>query len=160
MIYVTRKAHFSAAHRLYNPTFSDERNEAIFDKCNNPRGHGHNYTLEVTVAGNPDPLTGYVIDLKKLSALIDEHIVDKVDHKHLNYDVPELRGIIPTAEHIAIVFWQILEPYITEGKLYSLKVFESDNNFVEYKGEPIALITRYHQEEAEPSIEQREKRFA
>ena len=95
MIYVTRKAHFSAAHRLYNPTFSDERNEATFDKCNNQMGHGHNYTIEVTVAGIPDPLTGYVIDLKKLSAMMDEYIIDKVDHKHLNFDVPELRGIIP-----------------------------------------------------------------
>ena len=146
MIYVTRKAHFSAAHRLYNPTFSDERNEATFDKCNNPRGHGHNYTIEVTVAGIPDPLTGYVIDLKKLSALMDEYIIEKVDHKHLNYDVPELQGIIPTAENIALVFWQMLEPKIYDGKLHSIKVFESDNNFVEYKGEPVGSIPRYKKE--------------
>lgn len=144
MIYVTRKAHFSAAHRLYNPTFSNERNDAIFDKCNNPRGHGHNYTIEVTVAGIPDPLTGYVIDLKKLAAFIDEFILDKVDHKHLNYDVEELRGIIPTAENIAVVFWQILAPKITEGKLHSIKVFESDNNFVEYLGEPVGSIPIYN----------------
>jgi 6-pyruvoyltetrahydropterin/6-carboxytetrahydropterin synthase len=143
MIYVTRKAHFSAAHRLYNPTFSDERNDATFDKCNNPMGHGHNYTIEVTVAGNPDPLTGYVIDLKKLAAMMDEYIIDKVDHKHLNYDVAELRGIIPTAENIALVFWQMLEPKIKDGKLYSIKVFESDNNFVEYKGEPVPQIPVY-----------------
>ena len=147
MIYVTRKAHFSAAHRLYNPTFSAERNDATFDKCNNPRGHGHNYTIEVTVAGQPDPLTGYVIDLKKLASLIDEKIIEKVDHKHLNYDVAELRGIIPTAEHIAIVFWQMLEPSITEGRLHSLKVFESDNNFVEYRGEPVTPIVRYELKE-------------
>ena len=145
MIYVTRKAHFSAAHRLYNPTFSDERNEATFDKCNNAMGHGHNYIIEVTVAGQPDPLTGYVIDLKKLSALMDEYIINKVDHKHLNFDVPELRGIIPTAENIALVFWQMLEPKITDGKLYSVKVFESDNNFVEYKGEPVEKIKRYEE---------------
>jgi 6-pyruvoyltetrahydropterin/6-carboxytetrahydropterin synthase len=143
MIYVTRKAHFSAAHRLYNPTFSDERNDATFDKCNNPMGHGHNYTIECTVAGNPDPLTGYVIDLKKLSALMDEFIIDKVDHKHLNFDVPELHGIIPTAENIALVFWQILDPKIKDGKLYSIKVYESENNFVEYKGEPVGEIPRY-----------------
>ena len=143
MLYVTRKAHFSAAHRLYNPTFSDERNEATFDKCNNPRGHGHNYTIEVTVAGIPDPLTGYVIDLKKLSALMDELIIEKVDHKHLNYDVPELRGIIPTAENIALVFWQMLEPKIKDGRLHAIKVFESENNFVEYKGEPIGKIAKY-----------------
>ena len=146
MIYVTRKAHFSAAHRLYNPTFSDERNDATFDKCNNPMGHGHNYTIECTVAGNPDPLTGYVIDLKKLASLMDELIIDKVDHKHLNFDVPELRGIIPTAENIALVFWQMLEPKITDGKLHSIKVFESDNNFVEYKGEPVGEIPRYEAE--------------
>lgn len=146
MIYVTRKANFSAAHRLYNPTFSNERNDAIFDKCNNPRGHGHNYTIEVTVAGIPDPLTGYVIDLKKLAAFIDELILDKVDHKHLNYDVEELRGIIPTAENIAVVFWRILAPKITEGKLHSIKVFESDNNFVEYLGEPVGEIPKYADE--------------
>jgi 6-pyruvoyltetrahydropterin/6-carboxytetrahydropterin synthase len=143
MVYVTRKAHFSAAHRLYNPTFSPERNEAVFDKCNNPRGHGHNYTLEVTVAGIPDPFTGYVIDLKKLAAMIDEYILDRVDHKHLNFDVAELRGIIPTAENISIVFWQLLEPRITEGKLHSIRVFESDNNFVEYRGEPVGTLPRY-----------------
>lgn len=146
MIYVTRKAHFSAAHRLYNPTFSDERNEATFDKCNNAMGHGHNYIIEVTVAGQPDPLTGYVIDLKKLSALIDEYIIEKVDHKHLNFDVPELRGIIPTAENIALIFWQMLEPRILDGKLFSIKVFESDNNFVEYKGEPVEKIKRYEEQ--------------
>lgn len=143
MVYVTRKAHFSAAHRLFNPTFSDDRNESVFDKCNNPRGHGHNYVIEVTVAGVPDPATGYVIDLKKLARLMDDLIVDRVDHKHLNYDVPELRGIIPTAENIAIVFWQLLNPYITEGSLHSIKVFESDNNFVEYRGEPVAPVPRY-----------------
>jgi 6-pyruvoyltetrahydropterin/6-carboxytetrahydropterin synthase len=143
MVYVTRKAHFSAAHRLFNPTFSNERNDATFDKCNNPHGHGHNYTIEVTVAGIPDPATGYVIDLKRLAQLMDELIIDKVDHKHLNYDVPELKGIIPTAENIALVFWGLLEPHIRDGKLYSLKVFESDNNFAEYRGEPVPAITRY-----------------
>jgi 6-pyruvoyltetrahydropterin/6-carboxytetrahydropterin synthase len=146
MVYVTRKAHFSAAHRLYNPTFSDERNDATFDKCNNPMGHGHNYTIEVTVAGDPDPLTGYVIDLKKLAALMDELIIDKVDHKHLNFDVPELRGIIPTAENISLVFWKMLDPKIKDGKLYSIKVFESDNNFVEYRGEPVGEIPIYQNE--------------
>jgi 6-pyruvoyltetrahydropterin/6-carboxytetrahydropterin synthase len=134
MVYVTRKAHFSAAHRLFNPKFSDEENERVFDKCNNPRGHGHNYTIEVTVAGEPATDTGYVIDLKKLSELIDDVILTKVDHKHLNYDVPELSGIIPTAENIARVFWQLLAPHITNGKLSSIRVAESDNNFAEYRG--------------------------
>ncbi|MFI5201534.1 MAG: 6-pyruvoyl trahydropterin synthase family protein [Candidatus Kapaibacterium sp.] len=131
MVYVTRKAHFSAAHRLFNPEFSDEENERVFDKCNNPRGHGHNYTIEVTVAGEPDPKTGYVIDLKKLGELIDKEILTKVDHKHLNYDVPELAGIIPTAENIALVFWRLLAPRITDGKLHKVRVAESDNNFAE-----------------------------
>jgi 6-pyruvoyltetrahydropterin/6-carboxytetrahydropterin synthase len=134
MVYVTRKAHFSAAHRLFNPEFTDEQNEAIFDKCNNLHGHGHNYSIEVTVAGNPDPKTGYVIDLKKLSELIEEVILSKVDHKHLNFDVPELNGIIPTAENIALVFWMLLQPRITEGKLYKIRVAESENNFAEYFG--------------------------
>ena|SRR5665213_153074 len=134
MVYVTRKAHFSAAHRLFNPEFSDDENERVFDKCNNPRGHGHNYSIEVTVAGEPDPRTGYVIDLKKLSELIDDVILAKVDHKHLNYDVPELDGIIPTAENIALVFWKLLAPRITSGTLFKVRVAESDNNFAEYRG--------------------------
>jgi len=135
MLFVTRKAEFSAAHRLFNPKFSDEENEAIFDKCNNPSGHGHNYTLEVTVAGEPNSGTGYVMDLKKLSRLLDEEVIEKVDHKHLNYDVDFLKGIIPTAENLAIAFWRILCPKITEGKLYSIRVYESEKNYVEYRGE-------------------------
>jgi 6-pyruvoyltetrahydropterin/6-carboxytetrahydropterin synthase len=143
MVYITRKAHFSAAHRLYNPTFSEEKNEEVFDKCNNPRGHGHNYEIEVTVAGIPDPSTGYVIDLKKLAQLMDDCVVDKVDHKHLNFDVPEFQGIIPTAENIAVVFWLLLEPRIKEGKLHKIRVAESDNNFAEYCGEPVGEIPRF-----------------
>ncbi|MFM6955310.1 MAG: 6-pyruvoyl trahydropterin synthase family protein [Ignavibacteria bacterium] len=139
MVYVTRKMHFSAAHRLFNPTFSHEKNEQIFDKCNNPLGHGHNYTLEVTVKGIPDPETGYVIDLKKLRDIIEEFVVDKVDHKHLNYDVDFLRGIIPTAENLAICFWSILESKIPSGTMHSIKLFESDQNFVEYFGEPVRI---------------------
>lgn len=142
MVYVTRKERFSASHRLYNPTFSNERNDAVFDKCNNPNGHGHNYTLEVTVKGMPDPETGYVIDLKRLGDLIEEEIIDKVDHKHLNLDVDFLRGIIPTAENIAVVFWRILEPKITSGRLHSVRLFESENNCAEYFGDPVE-IARY-----------------
>ncbi len=140
MIYVTRKAHFSAAHRLYNPEFSDERNNEIFDKCNNPNGHGHNYVVEVTVRGLPDPATGYVIDLKELARILDQEIIDKVDHKHLNLDVDFLRGINPTAENLAVVFWRILQPAIPSGELHAIKIFESDNNFVEYFGEPVTLV--------------------
>ncbi|MEP7218012.1 MAG: 6-carboxytetrahydropterin synthase [Bacteroidota bacterium] len=140
MIYVTRRAHFSAAHRLYNPGFSDAKNEAVFDKCNNYHGHGHNYQMEVTVKGIPDPETGYVIDLKFLARLIEEEILVKVDHKHLNFDVDFLSGVIPTAENIAIAFWRILEPKISSGILHSLKLYESENNFVEYFGEPVELV--------------------
>jgi 6-pyruvoyltetrahydropterin/6-carboxytetrahydropterin synthase len=135
MVYVTRRAEFSAAHRLFNPSFSDERNEAVYDKCNNPRGHGHNYTIEVTVAGEPEKDTGYVIDLKKLSQLLEAEIIEKVDHKHLNHDVPFLEGVIPTAENLAVAFWRILCPKITRGRLYSVRVYESANNFVEYRGD-------------------------
>lgn len=140
MLYITRKAHFSASHRLFNPNFSHERNEEVFDKCNNPNGHGHNYTIEVTVRGVPDPETGYVIDLKKLGRIMEQEIVSKVDHKHLNLDVDFLSGIIPTAENLAVVFWGILQSKIPAGELHSIKVYESDNNFVEYLGEPVQLV--------------------
>src|SRR5580692_1347129 len=128
MLSVTRRAQFSAAHRLFNPDFTDEENERIFDKCNNLNGHGHNYTLEVTIAGSADPMTGYVVDLKELSRIIDDEIIAYVDHKHLNYDVAFLQGIIPTAENIAIAFWKILEQKIPAGKLARVKVSESENN--------------------------------
>ena len=135
MVYVTRKAHFSASHRLYNPAWSDAKNDAVFGKCSNPHGHGHNYELEVTVVGKVPDDTGMVIDLKTLSDLVEQEIVEKVDHKHLNLDVDFLKGFVPTAENIAKAFWQILQPKITDGRLHSIKLFESENNFVEYRGE-------------------------
>jgi len=135
MVYVTRKAHFSASHRLYNPAWSDAKNDAVFGKCSNPHGHGHNYELEVTVVGKVPDDTGMVIDLKKLSDIVEQEIVEKVDHKHLNLDVDFLKGFVPTAENIAKAFWQILQGKITDGRLYSIKLFESENNFVEYRGE-------------------------
>ncbi len=135
MIYVTRRAHFSAAHRLFNPAFSESKNIEVFDKCANPSGHGHNYYVEVTIAGEPDPNTGYVIDLKKLKRIIEDEFISKVDHKNLNVDVEFLRGVIPTAENIAIACWQRLVSHISEGKLFSVRVFETEKNFVEYKGE-------------------------
>ncbi|MBN1301676.1 MAG: 6-carboxytetrahydropterin synthase [Melioribacteraceae bacterium] len=134
MIYVTRREVFSSAHRLYNPELSDEENEEIFDKCNNYHGHGHNYVLEVVVAGEVNPKTGYVIDLKKLKKIIHEHVVVKLDHKHLNYDVDFMKGIIPTAENIAVAIWNQLLDRINEGELYSIKLYETENNYVEYKG--------------------------
>lgn len=134
MVYVTKMVSFSASHRLFNPNWSEEKNEEIFDKCNNINGHGHNYKLEVTVCGIPDVDTGYVIDLKKLKRIIADNIEKYVDHKHLNYDVDFLKDVIPTVENMAIVFWRILEPKITDGKLYKIKIFETDSSFVEYYG--------------------------
>lgn len=139
MVYVTRRAQFSAAHRLFNPEWDNIQNEQTFDKCNNPHGHGHNYTIDVTVSGIPNPDTGYVIDLKLLKTILEDEIIDKVDHKHLNYDVDFLQGIIPTAENLAIIFWGILKDKITYGLLFSIKLYESDNNFVEYRGEPVTI---------------------
>ena len=135
MVYVTRKAEFSASHRLFNPAWTDQKNAAVFGKCNNPNGHGHNYEVEVTVAGDPPAETGMVIDLKHLADIIDHELVERVDHKHLNHDVDFMKGIIPTAENMAIAFWKILAPKIQEGKLVSIKLYESANNFVEYRGE-------------------------
>ncbi len=135
MVYVTRKAQFSASHRLHNPAWPNEKNQRMFGKCNNPNGHGHNYEIEVTVKGTPPADTGMVIDLKKLADIIDEEIVERVDHKHLNIDVDFLSGVIPTAENIAIAFWNILKPKIQEGTLHSIRLYESANNFVEYRGE-------------------------
>jgi len=134
MVYVTRRETFSASHRLYNPSFSDERNREVFDKCANPNGHGHNYVLEVTVAGEPHPSTGYVIDLKLLKRIIRTEVIDKVDHKNLNLDVDFMRDMIPTAENIAVAVWNILESKIPSGKLFLIRLHETENNVVDYRG--------------------------
>ena len=135
MIYVTRRVTFSASHRLFNPGLSEKENEELFDKCANKNGHGHNYVMEVTVVGEPQERTGYVVDLKKLKEILKSEIVDKVDHKHLNEDVDFLKGIIPTAENIAQVFWKVLQPNIPDGRLFSIRLHETENNVVEYRGE-------------------------
>ena len=135
MVYVTRREVFSASHRLLNESLSEKENKEIYDKCNNEFGHGHNYVLEVIVAGEVNPETGYVIDLKKLKKIIRENIIRKVDHRHFNYDVDFMKGIIPTAENIAKEIWNVLINKIEEGKLYSVKLFETENNYAEYKGE-------------------------
>lgn len=139
MLYVTKKLEFSASHRLFNPTFTDNKNDEIFDKCNNFFGHGHNYFLEVTVAGLPNPETGYVIDLKKLKRIIKNEIIDKVDHKHLNHDVAFLKGIIPSAENLAVVFWKILKDKIDDGQLYKIRLYESESSYVEYMGAEVNI---------------------
>jgi len=135
IVYLTRREHFCASHRLVNPKFSDEKNLEIYGKCAWPNGHGHNYEIEVSVEGHPDPETGMILDLKKLADIIDAEILSKVDHKHLNFDVDFLRGVIPTAENLAVVFWKILEARIVAGKLSSVTVYETPNNFAAYRGE-------------------------
>ena len=135
MMYVTRREHFSAAHRLYNPSWSDEQNDRVFGKCNNPAGHGHNYYVEVTVAGEVDPQTGYVVDLKELKRVIHAHVIDKLDHKNLNTDVDFLRGVNPTAENIAIGIWNQLVDRMPQGKLYQIRLYETEKNIVDYRGE-------------------------
>ncbi len=130
MISVTRKAHFSAAHRLTNPAWSAEHNEAVFGKCNNPAYHGHNYVVEVTVSGPIDPETGYVIDLKVLKDLIDAHVIEPLDHKNLNTDVPFLHGIIPTAENIAVAIWNQLVSRLPQGTLEEIVLHETEHNRV------------------------------
>ncbi len=134
MVYLTRKEHFCASHRLYNPGFSEQENLEIYGKCAYANGHGHNYEIEVTVAGTPEPETGMIIDLKKLGDLIDELILAKVDHRHLNFDVDFLKGIIPTAENLAVVFWNLLAPRIAGGRLHAVRVYETPNNYAEYRG--------------------------
>ncbi len=132
---VIRKEHFNAAHRLYNSSWSDEKNDQVFGKCNNPNFHGHNYELFVKLIGEPDPETGYVYDMKKLSDIIREEITEKFDHRNLNQDVPEFIGLNPTAENIARVIWKKLRVRIDPK--YDLKVtlYETERNFVEYPGE-------------------------
>ena len=129
---VFRKEHFNAAHRLFNPAWSDEVNYKIFGKCSNPHYHGHNYELIVKVVGETNPDTGYVMDIKSLSDIIKENITSKFDHKNLNLDVEEFKDLNPTAENIAVVIWNILREKI--DKKYDLKItlYETERNFVEY----------------------------
>ena len=136
MVLLTKKFKFSASHRLYKPALSDSENAEIFGKCSNPNGHGHNYILEVTVSGNVNDNTGYVIDIGELKRFVQDRIIDKVDHKNLNLDVEFLKGIIPTSENIVICIWNVLEKDFNSGnvKLYSLKLHETENNIVEYRG--------------------------
>jgi 6-pyruvoyltetrahydropterin/6-carboxytetrahydropterin synthase len=134
-MYITRREVFSASHRLWNPELSEEQNIELFDKCANPNGHGHNFTLEVTVEGSIKTVSGYVVDFKELKRIIHTEIIAKVDHKHLNYDVDFLKDKIPTAENIAYSFWQILKPKIGNAKLSSIRLYETENNVVEYRGE-------------------------
>ncbi len=138
MIFVSRQEHFNAAHKLYNPHWSEEKNTAVFGPCANKNYHGHNYNLIVTVSGTPDPETGFVIDLKKLSRLIRNEVIEALDHKNLNLDVPFMKDKMASTENLVIEIWNLLEhqiPKITSfGKLHSVKLYETPRNFVEYFG--------------------------
>ncbi|MDI1235136.1 MAG: 6-carboxytetrahydropterin synthase [bacterium] len=131
---VIRKAHFNAAHRLHNLSWSDEKNQEVFGVCNNPNYHGHNYNLEVIVRGEIDPETGYVIDTKVLSTIIRREIEDRFDHKNLNLDTIEFKDLNPTAEHIAIVIWNLLRAQIDSKFELGVRLFETERNYVEYNG--------------------------
>ena len=132
--FVTRRMSFSAGHRLHNDALSAEENKLVFGKCNNPNGHGHNFTVEVTVAGEIDPRTGMVYNLRDLKEIMGEVIEKGLDHKNLNLDVPALQGVIPTAENLAAVIWRMLSDKLPAGLLHEVKLVETENNFVSYRG--------------------------
>jgi 6-pyruvoyltetrahydropterin/6-carboxytetrahydropterin synthase len=133
-VVVTRRMHFSAAHRVHNPAMSDEENRRTFGKCNNPNWHGHNYILDVSVKGGVDERTGYVIDLSHVKEIVTREVIDKVDHRNLNLEVDFLTEIIPTTENLVVAIWRVLEPAIKPGKLTKLVLWETVNNYVEYDG--------------------------
>jgi 6-pyruvoyltetrahydropterin/6-carboxytetrahydropterin synthase len=139
IVYVSRKEHFNAAHKLYNPAWTKEKNFEIFGPCANENWHGHNFDLIITVKGKPDPDTGFVIDLKKLSQLIRNEVTEKLDHKNLNEDVDFMHGKLASCENLAVEIWRILQPRIRPiskyGELHSVKLYETPRNYVEYFGE-------------------------
>jgi len=134
MLYITRREHFSSSHKLENSGLSQQKNEELFGKCNN--FHGHNYYIEVTLAGTPDPESNYVMDLKLLKQIIHEEILDKVDHKFLN-EIDMFKDVIPTTENMAVLFWKALVEKVKREnvRLYSVKLYETEKNYVEYRGE-------------------------
>jgi len=133
-VFVTRQVHFNAGHRLYNPARSRKWNEKTFGPCANPNGHGHNYVLEVTARGRPDPETGYVLDLGDLKRVVQRAVVDPCDHRNLNLDVDFLRGVIPSAENLAVAFWGRIERRLKAARLHCVRLYETPRNFVEYFG--------------------------
>ncbi len=135
MVYLTRKAEFSASHYYHNPKITAEENGRIFGKCNNPNGHGHNYTLEVTVKGVVDPKSGFVVDLKQLKDVMSREVLDALDHRFLNKEVPEFFTRIPTTENLAIAIWQRLVPKLTAARLHRVRVYETPDLFVDFYGE-------------------------
>jgi len=135
MVYLTRKAEFSASHYYHNPAFTPEENQRIFGKCNNPHGHGHNYTLEVTVKGAVDSRSGFVVDLKQLKDIMNREVIDAMDHRFLNREVPEFQDAIPTTENLAISIWRRLQPKLNVARLHRVRVYETPDLFVDYYGE-------------------------
>lgn len=134
MVRLTRQVEFSASHFYRNPAWSEDENWRVFGKCANPYGHGHNYGLEVTVEGEPDPETGMVLDLKELKEILQREVLDRMDHRFLNHEVPELAGKIPTAENIAATIWTLLEPRIRQGRLQRVRLYETPDLFVDCYG--------------------------
>lgn len=132
--FVTRRMTFSAGHRLHSEALSAEENRRLYGKCDNPNGHGHNFVVEVTVSGEIDPLSGMVINLRDLKAVMAEVIEDGLDHKNLNLDVPAFKGVNPTAENIAVVLWGLLAARLPGGALHEVRLLETENNFVSYRG--------------------------
>jgi 6-pyruvoyltetrahydropterin/6-carboxytetrahydropterin synthase len=135
MIFLTRKAEFSSAHFYWNDAWSLEENQRVFGKCANRNGHGHNYTLEVTIAGEVDRISGFVVDLKELKEILDREVISVYDHRHLNLEVPEFKTAIPTTENIAIAIWQRLDKKIPYAKLHRVRVYEMSDLFADYYGE-------------------------
>ncbi|MCX6256677.1 MAG: 6-carboxytetrahydropterin synthase [Bacteroidia bacterium] len=136
MIYLTRRERFNAAHRLYRKEWSDDKNSEVFGKCSNPNWHGHNYVLLVTVKGEPDPETGFLVNIKILSSLVNRCVIDKLDHKNINIEVDFMKDKIATTENLTISIWEILEPEVLKlgCQLHSIRIEETENNFAEYFG--------------------------
>lgn len=135
MLYLTRREHFNGAHRLHNSLWSEEKNELVFGKCANKNWHGHNFDLFVTVRGVPDVNTGFIMNAHVLSKIIKHEVVDRLDHKNFNLDVPELKNVLPSTENVAKQIWNWLKPKITGCELYCVKLVETENIYVEYFGE-------------------------
>ena len=134
-VYITRQVHFNSAHRLHNPAKSQKWNEEKYGLCTNPHWHGHNYVLEVTIRGQPDPETGYIMDLAELKRILERAVVSKCDHRNLNDEVDFLRGINPSTENLVIAFWQEIEPLIHAGELYRVRLYETPRNYAEFFGD-------------------------
>lgn len=136
MIYITRRERFNAAHRLFRADFSDDQNLAVFGKCSNPNWHGHNYEVFVTVKGEINPETGFLINLKLLSTIIRREVIDKIDHKNINVEVDFMQGKLASTENLAVGIWEVINPFVKElnADLHCVKVTESENNYVEYFG--------------------------